>query len=229
MPARLAITATGSEIADLFGLSAAGVLRARYNVAPSQTIPVVRVANGSRELAHPRWGLIPHWNTDPEHEGHTNARFETVAEKPSFRDALRSRRCLVPASGFYGWKPVGTRKQPYFFRPADGGPFACAAIWDCWDGPGGPVETVAVLTMPANELVMPMDPRMPVVVGCDQFAAWLDPSEKNPARFLARLEPHPAERMECWPVSTRVNSPTVDDPELIARVRVLPTHTRKSP
>src|SRR5882724_9592967 len=133
MPARIVITAGGSEIATLFGLSAPPLaLKPRYNVAPPQPIPVIRVTKGVREFAELRWGLIPHWSGDPPREAHVNARAETVSRKPSFRDAFRSRRCLVFASGFYGWKPVGARKQPYYFRPRDGGVFMCAGIWDRW-------------------------------------------------------------------------------------------------
>ena len=220
MPARIVITATESELTDLFGLprDANTSQKARYNVAPGQLVPAIRIANGARELANLRWGLIPHWNSDLAHEGFVNARSETVAEKPSFRDAFRSHRCLVPANGFYGWKPGPKRKQPYYFRPTGDGVFACAAIWDSWHGPEGLVETVSVLTMPANELVMPMDPRMPVVVGEEHFAAWLDPNDRHPAKLLTLLTPYPAEKMECWPVSTRVNSVANDDPDLISPI-----------
>jgi putative SOS response-associated peptidase YedK len=225
MPARIVITATGSEIADLFGLPRGAngpqwALKARYNIAPPQPIPVIRAANGTRELAELRWGLIPHWSGDPPREAHVNARAETVSHKPSFRDAFRLRRCLVLANGFYGWKPVGGRKQPYYFRPRGGGLFVCAGIWDRWTGLDDDLETVAVLTMPANELVMSCDERMPVVIGEEHFAAWLDPKEPNPANWLAPLKSYPAERMECWPVSTRVNSPTEDDPELLTPLAI---------
>jgi putative SOS response-associated peptidase YedK len=219
MPSRLVFAATASELADLFGLSGnVPALKPRYNVAPPQSVPVVRVTNGARELVELRLGLIPHWSGDPPGDAHVNARSETVSRKPSFRDAFKARRCLVPVSGFYGWKPVGPRKQPYYFRPRDGGVFACAGIWDRWTGLDDTVETVAVLTMPANALVMPCDERMPVIFDTEQFAAWLDPNDKNPAKCLAPLGPYPVERMECWPVSTRVNSPSEDDPELLAPV-----------
>ena len=219
MPSRLVITATASELADLFDLSGTiPALAPRYNVAPPQPVPVVRVTNGARELVELRLGLIPHWSGDPPGDAHVNARSETVSRKPSFRDAFKVRRCLVPVSGFYGWKGNAGRKQPYYFRPRDGGVFVCAGIWDRWTGLDGTIETVAVLTMPANELVMPCDDRMPVIFDAEQFAAWLDPKEKNPAKCLAPLTPYPAERMECWPVSTRVNSPAEDDPELLAPI-----------
>ena len=212
MPARIVITNTASELAELFGLPGdTPPLKARYNVAPSQLVPVIRVANDVRELVQLKWGLIPHWSREPPEEPHVNARSETVAEKPSFRDAFRLRRCLVPANGFYGWKPGKPRKQPYYFRPTSG-IFVCAGIWDRWHGPEGPVETLSVLTMPSNELVMPMDPRMPVVVGEEHFAAWLDLNDKQPAKLLTLLAPFPAERMECWAVSARVNSVANDDP-----------------
>lgn len=222
MPARIVITITETEMAGLFDLSAQPnhtqhALPARYNVAPLAMIPVVRMTKGVRELVELRWGLIPHWNTDPTHEGHVNARSETVAQKPSFRDAFRSRRCLVPASGFYGWKPGIKRKQPYYFRPTSG-VFVCAGIWDRWEAPEGFVETVSVLTMPANDLVKPMDERMPVIVSKEHFAAWLDPNDKHPEKMLTLLKPYPAEQMECWPVSTRVNSPEEDDPDLLTPI-----------
>lgn len=222
MPARIVVTASASELAGLFGLAEVNptlsVAKPRYNVAPEQVVPVVRVVNGVRELADLRWGLIPHWSGDPPPEGHVNARSETVATKPSFRDAFRARRCLVPASGFYGWKPGPKRKQPYYFRPKGGGVFVCAGIWDRWTGVDSDLETVSVLTMDSNELVKPMDPRMPVVLGPEHFAAWLDPKDKQPVKLLGLIKPFPAEQMECWPVSTRVNSPHEDDPDLLAPI-----------
>ncbi len=218
MPARAVITAPAAELAALFGLTAVGPLRPRYNAAPQQDVPVVRCANGARELVHLKWGLVPHWNTDPTHEGHVNARSETVAEKKSFRAAFAARRCLVPFSGFYGWKPTFPRKTPYFFRPAGGGLFVCAGIWDRCDVPGGAIETVSVLTTPSNALVMPADPRMPVVVGEAHFAAWLDPDDPDPKKLLASFAPYPADKMECWQVSTRVNDPAEDDAKLIVPV-----------
>ena len=218
MCARMTITTTAKEVADLFGL--APDLHnppARYNVAPSQPIPVLRVTNGARELAELRWGLIPHWNRDPKHTGFVNARSETLTDKPAFRDPFRSRRCLVPAGGFFEWRTVGKRKRPHYFRHAGGGPLVYAAVWDRWQGPAGAVESVAVLTVPANELVRPLHDRMPAVLAPDQFAAWLDPHAR-PADLLPLLRPYPVERMEAWPVSDRVNSVQVEEPGLTDRV-----------
>jgi putative SOS response-associated peptidase YedK len=223
MCARITITTTGTEIADLFGLSydmsrPRPVQKARYNVAPSTVIPVLRVVNGTRELAELRWGLIPHWNTNPKHTGFVNARAETAPEKPAFRDPLKWRRCLVPADGFFEWKTAGKKKRPYFFRKAGGGMFVYAGIWDRWNSPDGPIDTVAVLTVPANDLVKPLHDRMPAIISEGQFGAWLDPKESRPAKLLPLLAPYPVERMESWPVSDRVNAATVDEPDLLAAV-----------
>lgn len=218
MPARLVVTATGPELATLFGLSRVPAVEPCFNVAPPEPIPVVRVTRGVRELTELQWGLILYFSGDPPGEAHVNARAETVSRKPSFRDAFRARRGVVPVSGFYGWKGTAGRKRPYYFRPSGGGVFACAAVWDRWTGLDGTLETVAVLTLPANELVAPCDDRMPVVLGPEQVAAWLDPNDSDPTKRVAPLLPFPAERMECWPVSTRVNSPTEDDSHLLLPV-----------
>jgi putative SOS response-associated peptidase YedK len=224
MCARITFTTTAAEVADMFGLAydLSNPQPRRYNVAPSQPIPVVRVTNGRRELADLRWGLIPRWAENAKRGGFVVARSETVTEKPAFRAAFRSRRCLVPADGFYEWKHVGKKKHPYFFRKAGGGLLAYAGVWDTWNGPGGPVETVAVLTVPANELVKPLHDRMPAIVTEDRFAAWLDPKESRPAKLLPLLAPYPAEAMESWPVSNRVNAATADEPALLLPIPAPP-------
>ena len=210
MCARISRTTTAAEIADLFHLADDRPLLPRFNIAPSQSIPVVRMTGGARELAAMRWGLIPHWNTDPRHAGFVNARAETAAEKPAFRDAFRRRRCLVPADGFYEWKTQGKRKQPYFFRHRGGGAMAYAAIWDAWNG----LDTVAVLTTTANDLVRPLHDRMPAILDPERFAAWLDPNESRPETLLSLIGPYPVSKMESWPVSDRVNSARNEEPGL---------------
>lgn len=221
MCARITITTTAAEIADLFGLGRDLIApAARYNVAPSQPVPVVRVSNGGRELAVLRWGLIPYWNTNAKHSGFVNARAETLAEKPAFRDPFRARRCLIPASGFFEWKTAGKKKRPYLFRKAGGGLLACAGVWDRSDGPHRSVETVAILTVPANELVQPLHDRMPAILAPDAFAVWLDPRSR-PADLLPLLCAFPADSLESWPVSERVNSVGVEEPGLTDRVREL--------
>jgi len=217
MCARITLTTTTTEIADLFGLSydLSQPLRPRYNIAPSQPISVVRMTNGQRELADLRWGLIPSWSKEPKPGGYVNARSETVTEKPAFRSAFRKRRCLIPADGFYEWKQIGKKKQPYFFRKLGGGVLAYAGVWDVWDGPDGPVESVAVLTVPANDLVEPLHDRMPAIISEGQFVAWLDPKESRAEKLMPLLLPYPVEKMERWPVSDRVNAATVEDPTLL--------------
>jgi putative SOS response-associated peptidase YedK len=234
MCARLTITTTAAEIADLFGLGhdlrpAPLSPKRRYNVAPSTLIPVLRMSNGTRELTELRWGLVPHWNTAPKPAGYVNARAETAPEKPAFRDPFRHRRCLVPADGFFEWKTVGKKKKPYFVRPAGGGLFVYAGVWDRWAGPHGPVESVAVLTVPANDLMKPLHDRMPAIVGEEHFAAWLDAKESRPAKLLPLLTPYPAERMEMWPVGDRVNAVATDDPDLLVAVAEPPPPTWTQP
>jgi putative SOS response-associated peptidase YedK len=147
-----------------------------------------------------------------------NARAETAADTPAFRDPFRYGRCLVPADRFFGWKTIGKKKLPYFVRPSGGGLFVYVGVWDRWDGPEGPLETVAVLTVPANDLIKTLHDRMPAILGSDHFAVWLDPKETRSAKLLPLLTPYPAERMEMYPVSDRVNRVSADDPELLTPV-----------
>ena len=222
MCARICLTTTKAELADVFGLAfdLTKPTPKRYNVAPSQPISVVRVTNGRRELADLRWGLIPRWAENPKPGGFVNARCETIAEKPAFRDSFRRRRCLVPADGFFEWKHEGKKKHPFFFRKRGGGVLAYAGIWDTWNGPEGPMETVAVLTVPANELVKQLHDRMPAILDADTFAAWLDPRESR--NLLPLLVPYPVEKLEAWPVTSRVNSTAADEPALILPVEEQP-------
>lgn len=228
MCGRIALTLSEAELADLFGARADLHWSPRYNVAPTQPIPVVRNCRGGRELVLMRWGLVPRWNAERNPTGFINARSETAAEKPAFREAFRSRRCLVPADGFYEWKSLGKKhRQPFYFRKSGGGPFAYAGLWETWLGEGGPLDTVAVLTTSANELVRPLHDRMPAIIPDVQFAAWLDPQEARPEKLLPLLVPFPAERMESWPVSERVNSAAVEEPNL--NVPVPPRATWSQP
>jgi len=219
MCARITLTTTGTEIADLFGLAydISQERPRRFNIAPSQAIPVVRLTNGKRELTELRWGLVPSWANSEKARtgGHINARVETITEKPAFRAAFRLRRCLVPTDGFYEWKQRGKKKQPYFFRKSGGGVLAYAGIWESWHGPAGVVETVALLTVAANDLVKPIHDRMPAILSEDSFDLWLDSKETCAERLLPLLTPYPVEQMERWPVSDRVNAASVDEPTLV--------------
>ena len=153
----------------------------RYNIAPMQPIPIVRVANGARHFALARWGLVPSWVKDPRKFALLiNARAEGIAEKPSFRAAIRRRRCLVPADGFYEWRREGKSKRPYFIRARDGETMALAAIWETWiDADGGEIDTAAIITCAANAVLAPIHERMPAVIPPADFATWLDADEKE--------------------------------------------------
>ena len=148
----------------------------RYNVAPAQPVPIVRIVEGQCHFALVRWGLLPSWVKDPKAFALLiNARGETAGEKPAFRAALRRRRCLFPADGFYEWKKDGEHKRPHLIRPKSGGPIAFAGLWETWTGPNGEeMETAAIVTTAANRTLAPIHDRMPVIVPPDGFDLWLD-------------------------------------------------------
>ncbi len=191
-----------------------------YNIAPSQAIAVVcnTASPSGRQLKLLRWGLIPSWAKDPSIGSKLiNARSETVAEKPSFRAAFKRRRCLILADGFYEWQRLEgdkRKKQPFYFRMVDDRPFALAGIWELWQGPDGQeVETCAILTTQANELLQPIHDRMPVILNPEDYDLWLDPNPDLIDSIQSLLKPYSADLMESHPVSTRVNSPSNDSPE----------------
>ncbi len=215
MCGRFVLTTAGEALAEHFDLETAPALAPRYNIAPSQEVAVVRrrQVEGSRELAMLRWGLVPHWARDPKMGARMiNARSETVAEKPSFRDAFKRGRCLVPVSGFYEWQRSGKGKQPYYFRGKDERPLAIAALWDRWRGPENTViESCALLTTAANELMRPIHDRMPVIVEPANYRLWLDPASRNADRLHALLTPRTTDELEAFAVGTAVNNPRHDD------------------
>jgi putative SOS response-associated peptidase YedK len=185
---------SGRDIAEHFDLAGPPELFPRYNVAPTQPVLAVRVAGVGREAVMLRWGLVPSWAKDLK-QAPINARAETAADKPTFRHALRKRRCLIPADGFYEWVALEGRKQPYCFRPGDGRPFAFAGLWERWEGPQGPVESCAILTTEANDLVRPVHDRMPVILPERHWRAWLDTDLQDAATVAPLLRPYPAEAM----------------------------------
>jgi len=164
-----------------------------------------------------RWGLIPSWETDPAIGNRlANARSESVLEKPAFRAAMRRRRCLIPADGFYEWKKNGRNKQPYLIGLRDGRLFAFAGLWEAWEGADHSyVESCTILTTTPNELMAPIHDRMPVILPAEAYGPWLDPAVP-PAEVLAWLRPLPADQMTAYPVSTLVNNPRNDRPECVA-------------
>jgi putative SOS response-associated peptidase YedK len=223
MCGRFALISSQQEFAGHFLVEDAPELAPRYNIAPTQPVLAVRVGQtGNREATHFAWGLIPSWAKDLSiGQKLINARSETAAEKPAFRTALRRRRCLLPASGFYEWEKRGAAKQPYFIRMAGGGLCAFAGLWEVWNGPDGEtLESCTILTTGPNELLAPIHNRMPVILVPADYDKWLDPRQTDSGRVVSLLQPFPAKNMEAYPVSTFVNSPRNDSPgciELIGR------------
>jgi putative SOS response-associated peptidase YedK len=189
---------------------------ARYNVAPTQPIPIVRLTEGRRQLALVRWGLIPAWVNDPrEFSLLINARGESVNDKPAFRNAMKRRRCLIPADGFYEWKDEGGRKRPYVVRPRGGGPIAFAGLWETWMGPNGEeMETAAIITTEASRDVAHIHHRMPVVVPPEAFDLWLDPNA-DATTATALIVPAPPGLLEAYEISTAVNRVVNDSAALL--------------
>ena len=214
---------TGAEISERFELRELPLdMEPRFNVAPTQTVPVIREEareEGARVLQGMKWGLVPPWAKDPSIGSRLiNARGETLVEKPAFRQALKQRRCLIPADGFFEWVKMGAAKQPMHIRRRDGELFAFAGLWEEWRAPdGSPLRTCTIVTVAANELVAPIHDRMPAMLLPEYEALWLDPGVTDAERVLPVLRPYPAGEMEAYPVSTRVNKAGVNDPDLVRR------------
>jgi putative SOS response-associated peptidase YedK len=218
MCGRYRLTAKERYIRDHFGLDEDPSWAPRWNIAPSQPVPTIRQdrKTPNRTFNLVRWGLIPYWAKDPSIAFKTiNAMSETAAEKPAFRDAMRRRRCLIPADGFYEWQKVGPReKRPYSIGMADDSLFAFAGLWERWqDATGQALETCTILTTRPNSLVAGIHDRMPVILTADAYDLWLDPGVTDPARIMDLLVPLEARSMKRYPVSTRVNRPENDDQE----------------
>ncbi len=222
MCGRYTLKAEKKEMEEEFGarVESAEALPARYNIAPTQFIPVVRHLEAERFLSAMKWGLIPSWAKD-EKIGNKmiNARAETVAEKPAFRSAFKSRRCIVPASGFYEWKRLGDKegKQPFYFYLKDKPVFGFAGLWEEWrDTKSGEIlESCTIITTEANEVLLPVHDRMPVILKAEDYEQWLDTKETKSERLQKLLVSYPAKEMSLHQVSRAVNSPTTDSPELI--------------
>jgi putative SOS response-associated peptidase YedK len=189
----------------------------RYNIAPTQPVPVIRQnpKEPIRELSLMRWGLIPSWAKDSSGAASLiNARSETASNKPAFRDALKSRRCLIPADGFYEWQRTGKAKQPYCFEVTEGELFAFAGIWDRWRDPsGGWIKTCSILTTTPNAVTLVVHDRMPVILDPDSYDLWLDPGMRDAAAASELLKPCDARLMRSYPVGNRVNNVANDDEE----------------
>ena len=194
--------------------------RPRFNIAPTQKV-LTAVSDGSANRPRlMKWGLIPFWAKDPSIGNRMiNARAETVAEKPSFRQAFRRRRCLVLADGFYEWRRQGKVKIPMRIILKTGEPFGLAGLWETWKSPEGRVvESCTIVTTSANPMMEPIHNRMPVIVPRDAEARWLDPEEQDPAALSDILVPYVAGEMDAYEVSTLVNSARNDTPDVVARI-----------
>jgi putative SOS response-associated peptidase YedK len=236
MCGRYTLLAEANQLAEEFQVSDVTPLEPRYNIAPTQSVPVVRFhgvapplsmavirqadTGNARRLDILRWGLIPRWAKDTKIGYRTiNARAETVATQPAFRDAFRKRRCIVPASGFFEWqksmKGGKEVKQPLYIRRPDGRPIGLAGLWERWEGPDGTViESFTIITTDANDFVRPFHNRMPVILRPDDYDTWLNP-ESKPDELKALLKPCPPDWLIVTPVSKQVSNPRNDDPSCI--------------
>lgn len=220
MCGRYTLTSSPEALRALFRYAEQPNFPPRYNMAPTQPIPVVCFINGQRKFALMRWGLLPSWVKDPKAFSLiVNARGEGVIDKPAFRAAMKRRRCLVPADGFYEWQAAGARKQPYFIHAKSGEPLAFAGLWETWTGPNGEeLDTVAIVTTGANRTVRPLHDRMPVIVPKDAFDLWLDADRVDARTAAALIAPAPDTLLAVYPVSTDVNRVANDDAHLIAPI-----------
>ena len=224
MCGRYAITSAPEAIRRLFGYPEQPNFPPRYNVAPTQPVPIVRIHEGKRQFAPVRWGLIPSWVKDPRSFSLLiNARGESVIDKPAYRNAMRRRRCLFPADGFYEWKSEVGRKRAFCIRARNAVPVAFAGLWETWIGPNGEeLDTACIVTTTANRLLAPIHDRMPVVIAPEAFDLWLDCDRVDAATAGALIAPAPEHLFEVYEISTAVNRTANDTPALIEPLRSQP-------
>jgi len=229
MCGRYTLTSRGEELASHFEAEAAedlALLSPRFNIAPTQDAPVIRVAEvredgaepGERVIALHRWGLVPVWARDVAIGNRMiNARSETASDKPAFRDAIRTRRCLVPLNGFYEWERRGRVRAPWWFHPVEGeGPWAAAGLWErWWDGDNRLLHSFTILTTDANEVVSPLHDRMPMLLDDAGQDRWMDAAVEDPEALRDLRTPWDAERTAARAVSLKVNDVRAQGPELL--------------
>ena len=217
MCGRFVITSPPAALRAMFGYAEQPNFPPRHNIAPTQPIPVVMIENGARHFRLMRWGLLPAWVKDPrKFTLLINARSETVQDKPAFRNAMKRRRCLIPADGYYEWHTADGRKRPFFIHRRDGEPFGLAGLTETWIGPNGEeLDTVAIVTAAASPDLAVLHHRVPVTIAPDDFARWLDCAAFEVEAAMALLHA-PEEGEFAWhEVSTRVNRVVNDDAQLI--------------
>jgi putative SOS response-associated peptidase YedK len=217
MCGRYTVTSAPEVLRALFRYAEQPNFPPRYNIAPTQPIAIVRLVEGKRQFALVRWGLLPSWVKDPKTFALLiNARGESVAEKPAFRAAMKRRRCLIPADGFYEWQAAGERKRPYYIHAKSGAPLAFAGLWETWTGPNGEeMETAAIVTTRANRLLAAIHDRMPVIVPPEAFDFWLDGAHVDAKTAAAIIAPAPEGLLEAYEISTAVNRTANDNPKLL--------------
>jgi putative SOS response-associated peptidase YedK len=225
MCGRFALTTPPDVIARWYELMQRLEFGPRYNIAPTQPIVAVRNnANQQREGVMLRWGLVPFWAKDPSIGSRLiNARSESAAEKPSFREAMKKRRCLIPASGFYEWKKIGGAKQPYYITREDRDVLTFAGLWEFWKDKdtGEAIESCTILTTTANKSLHHLHERMPVLLPREAWQQWLDVEQYDPKKLSKLLKPEPEKGWTILPVNRRVNSPANDDPTVLETVEVM--------
>ena len=216
MCGRFVITSPPEALRQIFGYLEQPNFPPRYNIAPTQPVPVVILENGGRHFRLMRWGLVPAWVKDPrKFTLLINARSETVLDKPAFKNAIKRRRCLIPADGYYEWQDAGGRKRPFFIHRRDGHPIGLAGLAETWIGPNGEeLDTVAIVTAPASADLSMLHHRVPVTIAADDFERWLDGLNHDADSVMALLV-GPEEGEFAWhEVSTRVNAAANDDAQL---------------
>ena len=218
MCGRYFLHSTADRLTQLFGEMPMPWLEPRYNIAPTQAVPIVRQAlSGRREMVLVRWGLVPGWSKGPDSRfSMINARVETVAQKPAYRNAFRYRRCLIPADGFYEWHAARANKQPYVLRPRGGRTLALAGLWEHWqDSNGNELESCTILVGEANAQVRPVHERMPVFVAPESFDLWLDIRSQKPQPLETLLAAQQRPELDIYPVGRAVNNPQNDAATLL--------------
>ncbi|KMK95726.1 SOS response-associated peptidase [Rossellomorea marisflavi] len=222
MCGRFSLIESVHELQQQFEFDLSADLQPRFNIAPSQEVFSIISDGKKRRGGMLRWGLVPHWAKEAK-IGYKmiNARAEGINEKPSFREPFRKKRCLIIADGFYEWKKVDDRKQPYRFVMKDGKPFAFAGLWETWKKGDAPLHTCTIITTTPNALTEDVHDRMPVILKRTDYARWLDPSNQAVDELKSLLVPYPAEEMELYAVSELVNSPKNDVADVLSPLNSL--------
>lgn len=221
MCGRFSLAIAPEKLAELFQTINFQSFQDRFNIAPTQPIMAIRETERGRLMDGFRWGLVPFWAKDIQiGQKLSNARCETLDQKPSFRAAFKYRRCIIPASGFYEWKLVGRRKQPFHIRRKDLKPLAMAGLWEHWTAPdGSELQSATIITTEANQTMAPLHHRMPVVLDSKDYSTWLNPKLQKTTHLKPLLEPCAENLLETFEVSAYVNKAGNEGPACVAPFR----------